>query len=380
LKNLSIYIHWPFCLSKCPYCDFNSSAASKIDHEAWREAFRREIGFYGELLKDRQIATIFFGGGTPSLMEEKTVGTILDEIAKQWPFAEGAEISLEANPSSAEARKFKTFRALGINRLSLGVQSFDNTALKFLGRAHDAATACRAIEAAASVFPRFSFDLIYAYAGQTEKAWRDEIERALSFKPKHLSCYQLTLEEGTVFSKRKDRKKLIWPTEEAALLYETTNDILAATGLPSYEVSNYAAVGEECRHNLVYWNYEDYIGLGPGAHGRFVLDGQRWATADLRSPDLWLARVLEKGEGRDSLENLSGDQAKEEALLMGLRLTEGINLAAWREKFGEDFEKFIAPEKIKSLVLSGFLQRTENHLAATPGGRLRLNAVIEKMI
>jgi putative oxygen-independent coproporphyrinogen III oxidase len=399
MHNLAIYIHWPFCRSKCPYCDFNSHVAGAIDHEAWREAYRREIGHYAQTLPGRRISSVFFGGGTPSLMESKTVEMILSEIARHWAVDDDVEITLEANPNSAEAEKFAAFATAGVNRLSLGVQSLRDEALEFLGRAHDSGQARRAIELAARHFPRFSFDLIYARAGQTIAAWETELREALVLAGGHISLYQLTIEPGTLFHTRTQRgERLAALDDSAAAMFEFTQDILSAAGLPAYEISNHAQPGAESRHNLTYWRYEDYIGIGPGAHGRIRRQGSGirdqnfssdpcplspafcFATEDHRAPDLWLAKVKEHNHGLRVCEPVDRLTAQREALMMGLRLTGGIGHRAWQEKFGTaliaENGAFLPVEKIRRLEQEGYLANNAASLRATPAGLQRLNAVL----
>jgi oxygen-independent coproporphyrinogen-3 oxidase len=379
MSDLAIYIHWPFCQSKCPYCDFNSHVAQSIDHENWRNAYRIEIEHYAKLLPERTIRSIFFGGGTPSLMEAKTVGEILEYIKRYWQWDNNIEITLEANPSSVEAQKFADFKAAGVNRLSLGVQSLDDEALKFLGRKHDAGEARRAIALASRYFPRFSFDLIYARKNQTGEAWRRELKEALSLAGEHLSLYQLTIEPGTQFHTLAQRERLTSADEETATLYELTQDILNKAGLPAYEISNHARPGAESRHNLAYWHYEDYIGIGPGAHGRYRLGGRRYATEDHRAPELWLARIKDQGHGLRLCDPIELEIAQREALMMGLRLASGIELADWHKKFGADLiaeSGLISPEKIKRLNDEGYIVNGAETLKATSAGLQRLNAVL----
>ncbi len=381
MQNLAVYIHWPFCQSKCPYCDFNSHVASTIDHEAWRAAYRKEIEYYAQELPGRRVTSIFFGGGTPSLMEPKTVENVLQDIARHWICAEDIEITLEANPGSVEAQKFADFRKAGVNRLSLGIQALDNEALKFLGRAHDRDQALQALELAVRHFPRFSFDLIYARKGQTSKAWEAELQKALKLAGEHLSLYQLTIEPGTQFHALDRRgEKLTAQEEEAVTMFELTQDILSAAGLPAYEVSNHARPGAESRHNLAYWHYDDYIGIGPGAHGRYLSSDIRWATEDHKTPDVWLAQVSETGNGlrvRDPVDLLT---AQREALMMGLRLTSGIDLEDWRKKFGSDLigetGNILSPEKTQRLISEDYLVLDRCGLKTTRAGMQRLNAIL----
>ncbi len=378
---LAVYIHWPFCKSKCPYCDFNSHVTASIDHDVWREVFCRELEHYAAMLPERRVTSVFFGGGTPSLMAPATVAGVLDGIARLWPMDDDVEITLEANPTSSEAGKFAAFRDSGVNRLSLGVQALNDDALRFLGRAHDTREARQAIELAHKNFPRCSFDLIYARHGQTLKAWENELREALALAAGHLSLYQLTLEPGTRFYTLSQRgEPLIAPDETAAALYELTQNILADAGLPAYEISNHARRGEESRHNLTYWHYEDYIGVGPGAHGRFVHNGKRHATDDHRAPDVWLRAVGEQGHGTRVSEILDIPTAMREALMMGLRLTSGIAAEGWLNKFGVAFDDFIPAAKIARLQNEGYLMNRTDCVTTTPAGAQRLNAVLRYLL
>ncbi|MGE3623055.1 MAG: radical SAM family heme chaperone HemW [Bdellovibrionales bacterium] len=380
MADLAIYVHWPFCRSKCPYCDFNSHLASVIDHDAWRAAYKIELAHYADLLPRRRIASVFFGGGTPSLMETETVEAVLREIARHWPMAEGAEITLEANPNSAEAEKFAAFRRAGVNRLSLGIQSLNDGALKFLGRAHDGREARKAIELAARHFPRHSFDLIYARKDQALTEWEQELREALALAGEHLSLYQLTIEPGTQFYTLNGRgEKLVAPDEDAAAMYELTQDIMAGAGLPAYEISNHAKPGAESRHNLAYWRYDDYIGIGPGAHGRYTSGGKRYATENHRAPNMWLVQVDERGHGLRAHDEIDISTAQREALLMGLRLAGGVRHRDWRRKFDTALVAeagLLNPARVARLVEEGYLANTAESLQATPAGRQRLNAVL----
>jgi putative oxygen-independent coproporphyrinogen III oxidase len=379
--SLAIYIHWPFCQSKCPYCDFNSHVAATIDHAAWRDAYKAELEYYAAFFKDRTVTSIFFGGGTPSLMEADTLGLILETIRKHWKLSDTIEITCEANPTSVEAQKFIDFQAVGINRLSLGVQSFDNEALKFLGRAHDAGQARRAIELAAQHFPRFSFDLIYARKDQTLASWKKELSEALTLAQGHLSLYQLTIEPNTQFYTLSNRGEILTaPDEEAARMFEATQDILMKAGLPAYEISNHAVPGAESHHNLTYWHYKDYIGVGPGAHGRYQFQGQRFATEDHRSPDVWLRHVREQGHGVRVADDINPVTSMREALMMGLRLTKGIDFRDWDEKFSDPLTRFLPSQKMERLKSEGYLETSEHALMATHAGRQRLNAVLNYLL
>ena len=376
--TLAIYVHWPFCLSKCPYCDFNSHVGDIQDQEKWRIAYQRELEHYAVLLPDRRVTSVFFGGGTPSLMEAQTVESVLQNIARLWCIDSNVEITLEANPSSVEAEKFADFRAAGVNRLSLGVQSLDAEALEFLGRAHNAEEAKRAIGLAARHFPRFSFDLIYARQGQTPDDWREELREALVLAGDHLSLYQLTIEPHTVFHTRARRgETLTAPDDYAVTMFETTQEVMDAAGMPAYEISNHARKGQESRHNLTYWHYEDYIGIGPGAHGRVEIGTSECrATENHRAPDIWLQEVSAHGCGLKNSTALDCATAMREALMMGLRLTDGIDLAAWQKKFQAPLIDFTPAERLARLRQEGYIALTEQKLGATRAGLQRLNAVL----
>ncbi|MBP2300398.1 oxygen-independent coproporphyrinogen-3 oxidase [Azospirillum picis] len=379
--GFAVYVHWPFCKSKCPYCDFNSHVRERIDHDRWRAGLLRELDHYAGLTAGRTVTSIFFGGGTPSLMEPATVGALIEGVAARWPVADRLEVTLEANPTSVEADKFRAFRSAGVNRVSLGIQALDDASLRFLGRQHSAAEATGAIELAASTFDRFSFDLIYARPGQTVAAWEAELTRALDYAVGHLSVYQLTIEEGTAFYPLHARGELVLPDDElAGDLYEATLGRLAAAGLPAYEISNHARPGEESRHNLTYWRYGDYVGIGPGAHGRLTLDGGKVATRAHRAPEIWLERVERAGHGAAAPEPIGRDARGTELLMMGLRLTEGVPLARIAEEAGRPFEEFVDPAALSRLVDGGFLVRDAARLRATPDGLQRLNAVLGALL
>ena len=375
--NLAIYVHWPYCVSKCPYCDFNSHVGDTQDQDKWRVAYRRELEHYAALLPGRNVTSIFFGGGTPSLMEARTVENILQTIARLWPVDPNVEITLEANPSSSEADKFADFRKTGVNRLSLGVQSLDGEALKFLGRAHDANEARRAIALAAKNFPRFSFDLIYARQGQTPEAWRQELGEALALAGDHLSLYQLTIEPHTQFHTRTRKGEVLTaPDEPSVAMFETTQEVMERAGLPAYEISNHARAGQESRHNLTYWHYEDYIGIGPGAHGRYRRDGTRYATENHKAPDIWLAAAAAHHHGIKNRDAITQEDAMHEALMMGLRLREGINLQNWRKKFAMELTDFLPANKLAYLQKENYIASDGATLRATSAGLQRLNAVL----
>ena len=377
--GFGIYVHWPFCLSKCPYCDFNSHVAAQVDTDAWRRAFAMALAWFAERMPGRTVTSIFFGGGTPSLMPPALVEAVLSAIARHWPLAEDVEITLEANPTSADQKNFAGFAAAGVNRLSLGVQALNDDALRQLGRRHTAQEAVRAFALAQALFPRASFDLIYARPGQTPAAWREELQEALALAPKHLSAYQLTMEPETPFHALHERGKLRLPDEETALaLHDLTEEMLAAAGLHLYEVSNYAMPGEECRHNLLYWRYGPYVGIGPGAHSRIIgEDGARIALAAERHPARWLQAVLAHGSaGIAHEERLTPEQVALEYLLMSLRMAEGADLDRLTMLSG----LAPAPETIEALRARGLLDwPTPTRLAVTRKGRMLLETVIAEL-
>ena len=374
-----IYVHWPFCAAKCPYCDFNSHVRSAIDEEGWVAAIGRELEWTAKAQgEDRPIVeTIFFGGGTPSLMSGKSTARILDKIARGWRMANDVEITLEANPASADAARFADYRAAGVNRLSLGVQALNDTDLKALGRLHNAEEAKAALALAMRNFDRVSLDLIYARPNQSDAAWREELKQAISFGTDHLSLYQLTIEPETPFALLHKNGALVIPDEDvAAGLYETTQELTEAAGLPAYEISNHARPGSESRHNLIYWRYGDYAGVGPGAHGRLSLKGRRMATATQRLPERWQDAVTKTGRAFAEVVAVSDADAAREHLLMNLRLAEGIDLAAYEKRWGARPNA----EKIAGLSDQGLLTLAGEILTATPRGRLLLNAVISKLL
>ena len=373
--GFGVYIHWPFCAAKCPYCDFNSHVRhTPPDQARFAAAFVREIATTADRAPGRTVSSIFLGGGTPSLMEPATVGAILDAVAAHWTVAPDAEITLEANPSSVEADRFRGYRAAGVNRVSLGVQALNDTDLRLLGRLHDVATARAAIEVARATFPRLSFDLIYARPGQSPEAWVAELQGALSLAADHLSLYQLTIEDGTPFAALHRAGKLVIPDEEAsAELYAATLDTMAAAGLPAYEISNHARPGAECKHNLVYWRYGEYAGIGPGAHGRLVLHDGRHATATEKMPEAWRERVEARGDGLVVDDLLTAEEEGDEMLIMGLRLAEGIDTARYRGVAGRTLD----PRQLTDLVRHGMIEQTvDGRLRATRAGFFVLDAVV----
>jgi oxygen-independent coproporphyrinogen-3 oxidase len=363
--GFALYVHWPFCLSKCPYCDFNSHVrAHPIDEDRFVEAYRAELSHRAGLTKGRTVSSIFFGGGTPSLMNPSTAAAILDAVASHWTVAANAEITLEANPTSVEAHRFRGFRAAGVNRVSLGVQAMNDADLKALGRTHTVAEALAALDLAASTFERYSFDLIYARPGQTAKAWRQELDAAILRARDHLSLYQLTVEPETMFERLRDRGKLVLPGEDLARdLWDVTQEITSNAGIPAYEVSNHARPGGESRHNLIYWRYGEYAGIGPGAHGRILTPNGRRAQAAERHPETWLTAVETEGHGLVEDALLTSDEQADEFLLMGLRLTEGIEPTSFQTMSGRRLD----PRRVDSLVAVGMVEYT-------PRGRLRVSA------
>lgn len=379
--GFAVYIHWPFCKSKCPYCDFNSHIRENIAQERWRKALLAELDFISTETAGRRVTSVFFGGGTPSLMEPATVAALLDRLAAHWNVAGDAEVTLEANPTSVEARRFRDFRTAGVNRVSLGIQSLDDGALRFLGRGHNAAEALAALDLARRHFDRYSFDLIYARPGQTLAHWNDELTHAIALAGDHLSVYQLTIEPGTAFAAAHARGDWALPDDElAGALYEATQERLGAFGLAPYEISNHARPGSESRHNLTYWRYGDYAGIGPGAHGRLTLDGTKLATRQFRAPETWLAAVEQHGHGTQERIALSPLEKREEMLMMGLRLAEGIDRSRFRAETGDDFKAMVDATRLADLVAGGFLELDETSLRATPAGRQRLNAVLAALV
>ena len=363
-KAFGVYVHWPFCLSKCPYCDFNSHVRrATIDEPRFVRAFAAEIATMAARVPGRTVSTIFFGGGTPSLMQPATVGRVIEAIARHWPVAPDAEITLEANPTSVEASRFRGYRSAGVNRVSLGVQALDDRALTALGRLHSAREALAAVAVARGIFDRYSFDLIYARPQQMPQDWADELARAITEAGEHLSLYQLTIEPETPFAALHASGKLQTPDEDTArALYDTTQEVCAAHGLPAYEISNHARPGGECRHNLIYWRAHEYAGIGPGAHGRLDVAGDRYATATEKRPEAWLARVEKDGHGVVADDMLTREEMADEFLLMGLRLAEGIDPARYTALAGRSLD----PERIATLRDQGLLE-------LTAAGRLRVS-------
>jgi len=370
-----VYVHWPFCLSKCPYCDFNSHVRhAAIDEDRFARAFAREIETTAARTPGREVSSIFLGGGTPSLMQPRTVGRILDAIGQHWSVASDVEVTLEANPTSVEATRFRGYRTAGVNRVSLGVQALDDASLKMLGRLHTAREALDAVAIARSAFDRYSFDLIYARPGQTPEMWADELQQAIAEAAEHLSLYQLTIEEGTPFFGLHAQGKLATPDETLAReLYDVTQDICSRHGLPSYEISNHARPGAECRHNLVYWRGDEYAGIGPGAHGRLDSGGLRHAIATEKRPEAWLMRVEATGHGVITDDRLNSEERADEFLLMGLRLNEGIDPKRYAALSGRALD----PGRIATLTEEGAITvDASGRLRVTQSGFPVLDAVV----
>ncbi|MBB3909603.1 radical SAM family heme chaperone HemW [Sphingomonas desiccabilis] len=373
---LALYVHWPFCVSKCPYCDFNSHVREAVDQQAWRDALLADLAYEAERLPGRRLASIFFGGGTPSLMPPATVAAIIDAATAAWPAEPGIEITLEANPSSVEAARFADLAAAGVNRVSLGLQALDDQALAFLGRAHGVDEGLAALATAQRHFGRVSFDLIYARPGQGLDAWEAELDRALGFGTEHLSLYQLTIEPGTRFATLAAKGQLTLPDEDlAADLWETTQARTATAGLPLYEVSNHARPGAESRHNLTYWRYRDYAGVGPGAHGR----REGIATFRRKKPENWLAAVARNGHGAESEVALAPAERVTEALVMGLRMREGIDLARVAALGGTTIDHVVDLKAVERLATQGLVSHDGDRLALTPAGMPLLDAVLREV-
>lgn len=379
---LSIYIHYPFCKSKCPYCDFNSHVNNNIDLATFLQAYLDEIDYFASKVKNRKIKTIFFGGGTPSLMPIDFVATILSHISQKFSVASNCEITLEANPTSFEGAKFQGFRQAGVNRLSIGVQALNDKDLKFLGREHNATEAMKVIENAAKIFDNFSFDLIYTRPKQRLEDWASELKLALSFNTKHLSLYQLTIEKGTQFFSDFHKKKFIMPNDElSAQFYELTNEILEKNNFINYEISNYSRKNYECKHNLVYWQGLDYIGIGAGAHSRVYFDDKknRQAIMMIHEPILWLKKVQENKNGIQKIDEILPHELAEELILMGLRLKDGIDNDIFIKHFGKNFNKIIDLKKLQKLVDEGMISLDKNSIKITDKGKILTNLIVSKV-
>lgn len=376
--GFGLYIHWPFCMAKCPYCDFNSHVAAFIDQDRWRAAYLQEIDRVADATAGRRLDTVFFGGGTPSLMAPETVAAVLDRVRARWRLRNDLEVTLEANPTSSEASRFRAYAESGVTRLSMGIQALNDRDLKRLGRTHTAAEARLAFAIARESFQRVSFDLIYARQEQTVEEWRDELSEALTMAIDHLSLYQLTIEEGTAFHARHAAGGLRGLPDEnrAAELYEVTTDICSAAGMMPYEISNLARPDATCRHNLIYWRYGDYAGVGPGAHGRLTLGARRFATESVRSPVEWLQKVQSDGSGYATTTELDGVAQAEEMLLMGLRLSEGISPERYRRISGKTLKSNV----IRDLEQAGLVSCADDRLIVSPRGRLLLNPITAALL
>ena len=381
MDPIALYIHWPFCLAKCPYCDFNSHVRERIPQARFAQALRTELAWEAARLGRRPLASIFFGGGTPSLMDPATVADLIADAASLFDPLPDLEITLEANPTSVERGKLAAFREAGVNRASLGIQSLDETALRLLGREHSGPQAVAALEAARATFPRVSFDLIYARPGQSVAAWQAELHQALALCADHLSLYQLTIEPGTGFEALHRRGELVLPDDElAAELYVATAEACARHGLMPYEVSNLARPGAESRHNLAYWRYADYAGIGPGAHGRITLGNELVATRRHRAPEPWADRVERQGHGSTAEERIGPRDRAREMLLMGLRLTEGIDAERFAVRTGMALEAALDPDVLGQALEAGYLTHVAGRLAATAEGRLRLDSLLAQLV
>ncbi len=372
-QPLALYVHWPFCKAKCPYCDFNSHVREQVEQDTWRAGLVRELQTLAARIEQQAVGSIFFGGGTPSLMPPKTVAAVIETADALFGLETGVEITLEANPTSVEAEKFRGFRAAGVNRVSLGVQSLKPESLAFLGRQHNASEAMAAVGLAAEIFPRYSFDLIYALPSQTPEQWEKELREALAHTRGHMSLYQLTIEENTAFHHAYHTKRAfaLPPDEEAVRMYEMTQTIMEEAGLPAYEISNHAAPGQESRHNLAYWQGDAYLGIGPGAHGRVHRDDQRIATATLKSPERWLEAVHAQGHGLETWQVLNEEEWQEEQLLMGLRLAEGI---------ARKDAPFVQEDKIVRLQGLGLLEADPERIRPSLRGKLVLTSLTAELL
>lgn len=381
-KNLSIYIHYPFCLSKCPYCDFNSHVAKSVNHQEFLQSYEKEIDFFAQKIGKRKVKTIFFGGGTPSLMPISLVEGILNKISKSWQLDKNCEISLEANPTSFESAKFKDLKEIGINRLSLGIQSLNDQDLKFLGREHSSAEAIKTIENASKIFDNFSFDLIYARPNQTLESWEAELRRAINFGTSHLSLYQLTIEKGTKFFSQYQKNQFQMPDEElSAKFYELTNKITEECGLNLYEISNYAKKGKECKHNLAYWQGDDYIGIGAGAHSRVYFENEQYRKAIMMThePNNWLTSVKENGSGIQKIDDISEKELLEELTLMSLRLPSGLTNKILAKHFDKDISELFDMNFLQKLAKQNIIKLNSGQIKICKNYYLITNEIIRKI-
>ncbi|MCC7049243.1 MAG: coproporphyrinogen III oxidase [Alphaproteobacteria bacterium] len=379
-NSLALYVHWPFCRSKCPYCDFNSHVREAVDQRRWRAALLAELDHWADRMPGRTVTSLFFGGGTPSLMEPETVAAMIARVGARWAMAADVEITLEANPTSVEAARFAALADAGVNRVSLGVQALDDAALRFLGRRHSPREALDAVALAPRHFARSSFDLIYARPGQTVAQWRDELAMALGHAGEHLSVYQLTIERQTAFEGAYRRGEFALPDEDTAVaLFATTQELMERAGRPLYEVSNHARPGAECRHNLAYWRYGDYVGIGPGAHGRPRIEGVKFAARQHRAPEIWLEQVERRGHATAACDPVPPAEQAEEALMMGMRLAEGIDARRFRAATGVALDAALDARGLAAMIEGGFVERTPTGIRATREGLLRLDAVLARL-
>ncbi len=380
-NDIGLYVHWPFCLSKCPYCDFNSHVREAVDQSRWRHALLQELAYWGHQTEGKRLVSVFFGGGTPSLMEPSTVQALLDATCHYWRWSDQVEVTLEANPTSVEASRLAAFRDAGVNRVSMGVQALDDAALQFLGRQHTVREALAAWHQAAEIFAYCSFDVIYALPGQEVAAWEAELREVLRQGGRHLSLYQLTIEPGTAFYHRHHRGQLPTLSEaSSAELYERTQGIMQEAGLPAYEISNHAVEGHACRHNLLYWQAGDWVGIGPGAHGRCHHKGGRKASVMQRSPEKWLEQVEQSGHGMAESEMVDGRAIAEEMLMMGLRLRDGLDLEWLNTRSGHPLCHWVDARALVRLEEDGLVEHTPTHLHVCDRGRLLLNAILGQLL
>lgn len=379
MKNIAIYIHWPFCKSKCPYCDFNSHVSNAINPKQWHDSYLREIDYFDGYLKNKQITSIFFGGGTPTLMPPIIAESIINKFARNYSLAKDAEITLEGNPTSVEADKLRDFKEAGVNRVSLGVQSLNGDDLKFLGREHSKSEALRAVEQAAAIFDNYSFDLIYCRPDQTISNWEKELNEAMQFVGKHLSLYQLTIEKGTPFYSAYNKGAFEIPDNDlAAEFYEFTNGYMQNENMPAYEVSNYAVQGFESKHNMTYWRYGDYLGIGPGAHSRITQGGEKISQMMIHNPDGWLKSVDENSHGIQTKLQLSSQEVIEEIVMMGMRIKEGISKDDFKAITSKNIDEVL--QNIQMLEHEGLVANTKSHLKITDKGIMLVNSVAAKLL
>ncbi|MBX7145775.1 MAG: radical SAM family heme chaperone HemW [Alphaproteobacteria bacterium] len=380
-RPFGLYIHWPFCLSKCPYCDFNSHVRNHVDFSLWEKALLAELEYYGKQTKGRILTSIFFGGGTPSLMPPFLVARLIDQCSVYWNLNPSLEITLEANPTSSESLSFKALAKAGVNRLSLGIQALNDQDLHFLGRQHKAEEALNALYMAQDIFPRFSFDLIYARPNQSLKNWEQELKQALALKSNHLSLYQLTIEPNTAFATFVHQKKFIPLDEEPSdNLYDLTQSMLEDHDLPAYEISNHARKGHESLHNLIYWHYDDYIGIGPGAHGRLTLDNIKYTTYQERLPETWLKTVLHQGHATHTKSLLTFEEKFQEFMLMNLRLKDGFTLKRFDAEFNQSFDTLLNPKIVQNLIDYNLVVKNDENFSLTKNGFKKLNAVLYHLL